>query len=64
MAASPFVSRSPSMTISSPNTALRLKASQTKAPVPANSGASTDRELTEQLNEDVRQKYIKGMSES
>lgn len=61
MAMSPFASRSPSVTVSSPNSALRLKAAQTSAPG-AKPGLSMDRELTEQLNDEVRLKYIKGMS--
>ncbi|CAL5867758.1 uncharacterized protein PFLUO_LOCUS1978 [Penicillium psychrofluorescens] len=61
MAASPFASRSPSLTISSPNT-LRLRAStaqnasQTSV---ARRPQNADQELTEQLNDEVRQKYVK-----
>ncbi|KAJ5232402.1 hypothetical protein N7468_005358 [Penicillium chermesinum] len=62
MAASPFASRSPSMTVASPNT-LRLRAGVTDwPPRPAFTSkplAKADQELTEQLNEDVRQKYVK-----
>lgn len=64
MAVSPFASRSPSVTVASPSTALRLRASASQtAPGPAVSAKAAyhaDRELTEQLNEDVRQKYVKG----
>jgi cyclin-dependent kinase 7 len=66
MAVSPFVSRSPSATVSSPNAALRLRApaAQNVSGLVATTKAvySADRELTEQLNDDVRQKYVKGQS--
>ncbi|KAJ5157578.1 Serine/threonine-protein kinase [Penicillium canariense] len=64
MALSPFASRSPSMTVASPRSALRLKAASAQyvsgSAVAAQSESNPDRELTEQLNDDVRQKYIKG----
>lgn len=64
MALSPFNSRSPSLTVASPNSALRLKAAAVQnAPGPtvtAKSEANPERELTEQLNDDVRRKYVKG----
>jgi hypothetical protein len=66
MAVSPFASRSPSVTVSSPNAALRLRApaAQNASGSVATTKAvySADRELTEQLNDDVRQKYVKGQS--
>ncbi|KAJ5097579.1 hypothetical protein N7456_008300 [Penicillium angulare] len=55
MAASPFASRSPSVAVTSPNT-LRLKASGGTASKPT---PMPDQELTEQLNAEVRQKYVK-----
>ncbi|KAH8432555.1 TFIIH complex serine/threonine-protein kinase subunit KIN28 [Aspergillus melleus] len=64
MAVSPLVSRSPSVTISS-NTAVRLRSvaaedspsgQENETPQFAQ---STDRELTEQLNDDIRNRYIK-----
>jgi cyclin-dependent kinase 7 len=64
MAVSPFASRSPSVTVSSPSAALRLRAAASQhvsGPVAtANSVHGADRELTEQLNDDVRRKYVKG----
>ncbi|KAF7713344.1 Cyclin-dependent kinase 7 [Penicillium ucsense] len=67
MALSPFGSRSPAVTVASPNSALRLKAA---AAAPQNASASTstiirsdpnpERELAEQLNDDIRRKYVKG----
>jgi cyclin-dependent kinase 7 len=69
MALSPFGSRSPSMTVHSPNTAIKLRATAAQ-----NSASGTvasvkavqneDRELTEQLNIDVRERYVKGMYSS
>ncbi|CAG7953526.1 unnamed protein product [Penicillium salamii] len=66
MALSPFSSRSPSMTVHSPNTAIRLRATaaQNSAAGTAAVAASKpvqhgDRELTEQLNIDVRERYVK-----
>ncbi|KAJ5664758.1 Serine/threonine-protein kinase [Penicillium macrosclerotiorum] len=63
MALSPFGSRSPSVTVASPNT-LRLRAAAAKSAsgpaAPAKTNPYPDRELTEQLNDDVRQKYVKG----
>ncbi|KAJ6134293.1 hypothetical protein N7523_000615 [Penicillium sp. IBT 18751x] len=63
MAVSPFASRSPSVTVSSPNAALRLRAAaaqNTSGPLAAAKSAhNQDRELTEQLNDDVRRKYVK-----
>ncbi|KAJ5919023.1 hypothetical protein N7466_009966 [Penicillium verhagenii] len=63
MAASPFISRSPSVTVASPNTLrLRAAAAQGSSGGIATSisvSSNTDQELTEQLNDDVRQKYIK-----
>ncbi|KAJ5408243.1 hypothetical protein N7509_002126 [Penicillium cosmopolitanum] len=64
MAASPFASRSPSMTVASPNTAIRLKASAAQS----GSGSAADvktssqpnGELTEQLNNSVAQNYERG----
>lgn len=68
MAVSPFAARSPSVTVASPNTALKLKASTLQTAsgpaVSAKAAYHTDRELTEQLNEEVRQKYVKGVLES
>lgn len=65
MAVSPFASRSPLVTVASPSTALRLRATDSRtASGPAESAKAAyhaDRELTEQLNEDVRQKYVKGL---
>lgn len=68
MALSPFGSRSPSMTVHSPNTAIRLRAtaeqnsaSGTAAIVSSTPVPNEDRELTEQLNIDVRERYVKGM---
>lgn len=64
MAGSPFISQSPSLTVASPNT-LRLQAASTSQK-PSTSAApaalGSDQELTEQINADVRQKYVKGMS--
>ncbi|KAJ5637266.1 hypothetical protein N7490_007145 [Penicillium lividum] len=62
MAASPFASRSPSVAVASPNT-LRLRAAAAKSSsggvITSRPLSNTDQELTEQLNDDVRQKYIK-----
>ncbi|KAJ5899825.1 hypothetical protein N7495_004569 [Penicillium taxi] len=59
MALSPFASRSPSVTVSSPS-ALRLKAAvQSSTGTVTAKAAAPDRELTEQLNDDIRQKYVK-----
>lgn len=64
MALSPFNSRSPSLTVASPNSALRLKAAAVQnasgQAVAAKSESNPERELTEQLNDDVRRKYVKG----
>jgi cyclin-dependent kinase 7 len=64
MALSPFASRSPSLTVTSPNSALRLKASavprSTGQAVATKAQSNPERELTEQLNDDVRRKYTKG----
>ncbi|KAJ5085611.1 hypothetical protein N7532_010382 [Penicillium argentinense] len=64
MALSPFASRSPSVAISSPNTALRLKAAAAQpaagsamSAVPA---AHAHSELTEQLNDSVARNYERG----
>lgn len=63
MAASPFASRSPSLAVASPNT-LRLRATTAQdssgGALASKSVSNTDQELTEQLNDDVRHKYIKG----
>lgn len=64
MALSPFNSRSPSLTVASPNSALRLKAAAIQntsgQAVAAKAESNPERELTEQLNDDVRRKYVKG----
>lgn len=66
MAVSPLVPHSPSVATPSA-TKVKLKATDTQssAPKPGSTSSSlppqnTDRELTEQLNDDVRHKYIKG----
>ncbi|KAJ6086892.1 hypothetical protein N7467_005806 [Penicillium canescens] len=64
MALSPFGSRSPSMTVHSPNTAIRLRAtaaqnSASGTVASAKAVQNEDRELTEQLNIDVRERYVK-----
>lgn len=65
MAVSPLVSRSPSVTVST-NTAVRLRSvaapnspggQESETP---KSGQSPERELTEQLNDDIRNRYVKG----
>lgn len=64
MALSPFGSRSPSMTVPSPNTIrLRATAAQNSAPGSAvvRPVPNADREITEQLNIDVRERYVKGI---
>lgn len=64
MAVSPLVSHSPSAASSSPT---KLRAAIVQSSVkPENTSShqplqNTDRELTEQLNDEVRQKYVKGM---
>lgn len=64
MAVSPLVSHSPSAASSSP-TKLRTANFRSSAK-PENTSShqpsqNMDRELTEQLNDEVRQKYVKGM---
>ena len=66
MAVSPLVPHSPSVANPS-TTTVKLKAANAQSPTkkPGNASSSlpsqnTDRELTEQLNDDVRHKYIKG----
>lgn len=55
------------MTVHSPNTAIRLRATAQKSVTgPAAAAVSKpvqngDRELTEQLNIDVRERYVKGI---
>ena len=68
MALSPFGSRSPSMTVHSPNTAIRLRATAAQKSLTGPAAAAVskpmqngDRELTEQLNIDVRERYVKGI---
>ncbi|KAJ5730140.1 uncharacterized protein N7483_004648 [Penicillium malachiteum] len=65
MAGSPFTSRSPSMTVASPNS-LRLRAAAAQNGLGAATQATSStpilnsgQELTEQLNADVRQRYVK-----
>lgn len=65
MAVSPLVPRSPSVANSAASGApLKLKGagapSSTQKQDTASPLPSTDRELTEQLNDDVRNKYVKG----
>lgn len=67
MALSPFGSRSPSMTVHSPNTAIRLRATAAQNSITGPAAAAVakpvqngDRELTEQLNIDIRERYVKG----
>ena len=64
MALSPFNSRSPSLTVPSPNSALRLKAAAVQnasgRAMTAKAESNPERELTEQLNDEVRRKYVKG----
>lgn len=66
MAVSPLVSRSPSAALSS-DTAAKLRSvppkdspSRQGTGTPTQFVRSTDRELTEQLNDDIRNRYIKG----
>ncbi|KAI9924161.1 hypothetical protein ASPWEDRAFT_38430 [Aspergillus wentii DTO 134E9] len=64
MAVSPLVTGSPSVTSSTAAVKLRGAASQSPRNRPENvsspfASQNTDRELTEQLNDDVRHKYIK-----
>lgn len=68
MALSPLLPQSPSVGPSSSAATTKLRATnvqspahkpeKTSSPLPSQ---NTDRELTEQLNYDVRNKYIKGM---
>lgn len=58
------------MTVNSPNTALRLRATAAQNSAVGTAAAAVskpvqngDRELTEQLNIDVRERYIKGTRE-
>lgn len=67
MAVSPLVPRSPSVTNSASAGTVKLKGANvpsstlkpenTSSPLPSQ---NSDRELTEQLNDDVRNKYVKG----
>lgn len=63
MAASPFASRSPSVTVASPNTAIRLKAAAAQAgseSTDIKTSSQSHGELTEQLNNSVAQNYERG----
>jgi len=65
MAVSPLVSHSPSAASSSP-AKLRAANVRSSATKPENASShqplqNTDRELTEQLNDEVSQKYVKGV---
>lgn len=65
MAVSPLVPHSPAAGTSSP-AKLRAANARSEATKPKNTSSpqpsqNTDRELTEQLNDEVRQKYVKGM---
>lgn len=69
MAVSPVLTRSPSVTTPSSSAAIKpvrvsfqaSRNAQESLQVPETSQKDANRELTEQLNDDVRHKYIKGM---